>query len=375
MKSAQLRACATSTLFVCLAATVTRAQGAPPPTVQTSVRVQDVSMEAYQQHLLSLESLLAVCEKVREAKSCDPALIGADDRVSIKVGSKAQPRVIRYGWLRALFQKAETKDQPAQKVEQGKAAPNPATGIAQDEQPTSELLKDAKARLEEDLAQSRAPIGAPPDHAGERAVMRQVLAGKEFRNLQEQTVKDSVLEKFARWLNHLFASVGFLKARSAWVGRVLVWGFMLGVCIALVYSLIRLERRWRVRLTGDGDPLPAPGAASARDWQLWLEDARRAAAAGEWREAIHFLYWAAISRLESRRLWPADRARTPREYLALVAQEDPRRVGLMQLTSTFERFWYGGRAAAESDYAAAESVATGLISGGTSSANSEGGVR
>jgi hypothetical protein len=70
---------------------------------------------------------------------------------------------------------------------------------------------------------------------------------------------------------------------------------------------------------------PCPGAASAREWQLWLEDARKAAAAGQWREAIHFVYWAAISRLESRRLWPADRARTPREYLALVAPEDPRR--------------------------------------------------
>src|ERR1035441_9342535 len=77
------------------------------------------------------------------------------------------------------------------------------------------------------------------------------------------------------------------------------------------------------RLVPESDG-PAVGAASARDWQLWLADARRAAAAGQWREAIHFVYWAAISRLESKRLWPADRARTPREYLSLVAAEDPR---------------------------------------------------
>lgn len=151
-----------------------------------------------------------------------------------------------------------------------------------------------------------------------------------------------------------------------------MWGFILGVCIALAYSLLRLERRWRVRLTPDGDAVPAPGAASARDWQLWLADARRAAAEGAWREAIHFLYWAAISRLESRRLWPADRARTPREYLALVAQEDPRKPGLSRLTGTFERFWYGGRAASESDYKDAESLATTLIVGG---ASGEGGTR
>jgi len=52
----------------------------------------------------------------------------------------------------------------------------------------------------------------------------------------------------------------------------------------------------------------------------------------------------------------------------------------MQLTSTFERFWYGGRAAAERDYKTAESIATGLIGGGSSvsganPAGSEGGGR
>jgi hypothetical protein len=94
---------------------------------------------------------------------------------------------------------------------------------------------------------------------------------------------------------------------------------------------------------------------------LWLEDARKAAAASQWREAIHFVYWAAISRLEARRLWPADRARTPREYLALVAAADPRRAGLAALTGSFERVWYGGRAADESDYRNAEQLARALI--------------
>jgi len=328
-------------------------------------------MEGYQQHLGRLESALETCSQGRDAKSCDPALIGNDDRISLSAGTGAERRVVRYDWLRALFLKAATKEESGDK---GKGDAKPRANV-QPEPSTAQLLKDAKTRLEKELEQAHAPRVTATDHAKERAIMHEVLAGKEFRNLQEQTVQDSVMEKFARWLNHLFASAGFLKTRAAWIGRLIVWGFILGVCVVLVYSLIRLERRWRVRLTPEDEQMPGPGAASARDWQLWLEDARRSAARGEWREAIHFLYWAAISRLESRRLWPADRARTPREYLALVAQEDPRRPGLSQLTSTFERFWYGGRAAAESDYAAAESVATGLISGGTSSANSEGGVR
>jgi hypothetical protein len=62
------------------------------------------------------------------------------------------------------------------------------------------------------------------------------------------------------------------------------------------------------------------------------------------------LYWAAISRLESRGLWPVDRARTPREYLDLIAATDPRRDDLTSLTRGFERIWYGYRFAAEPEY-------------------------
>jgi hypothetical protein len=223
-----------------------------------------------------------------------------------------------------------------------------------------------------------AAAGVPKDAADysrEREAMKQVLAGRDFRKLEAPTARDAFLEKLAVWLNGLLRSLGKLQTSAAWLGPVLVWGFILGVCVGLVWGLMQLERRWRIRLVPESDG-PAAGAASARDWQLWLADARRAAAAGLWREAIHFVYWAAISRLESRRLWPADRARTPREYLALVAPEDPRRAGLATLTGSFERVWYGGRTAAETDYRKAEELAAGLISGsGAGVVPSEGGAR
>jgi Domain of unknown function (DUF4129) len=296
--------------------------------------------------------------------------------VPILHNSHVEQRLVRYGWLRVLLSKAKDPDPPATKS----TKPGGPKVAAPDQSTISQLLKAAKARLESDLVESNTPTESSLDHTQQRAAMQQVLAGAEFRDLQHPSVRDSAFEKFGNWLNHLFESAANFKARSAWIGRALVWGFILGVCVALVYSLLRLESRWRIHLTPEGDR-SAPGAPSARDWQLWLEDARRAAASGLWREAIHFVYWAAISRLESRGLWPADRARTPREYLSLVAPEDPRKPGLSQLTSSFERFWYGGRSAAESDYKSAESLASTLISGGTSvgtsevSAASEGGVQ
>jgi hypothetical protein len=204
----------------------------------------------------------------------------------------------------------------------------------------------------------------------ERETLAQVLAGRDFRDLQQPTVRDSMLEKVGGWLNRLLERVTRLRAHSAWIGRLVVWAFILGVSVALVWALLQLERKWRVRLVPEGR-VPAPNAPSARSWQLWFEDARRAAASGMWREAIHLVYWAAIARLESRRLWPADRARTPREYLALIAPEDPRRAGLAVLTGSFERTWYGGRIAAESDYRHAEAIASSLIEGGAGVVSNE----
>lgn len=377
--SAQTRTRTWIIFLLALAAIPVGAQTSPQTPSQANGRWRDVSIDDYRQHLVALSALVDACAKARNVKGCDPTLIGQDDRVPIVLGSQTERRLVRYGWLRVLFSKAEEPDEKnAPAVKPSMAGTKAAS--TQDQPTTSDFLTDAKVRLENDLAQSHEPESPVPDYASERTAMQRVLAGPEFRNLKQQSVADSVWEKFGNWLNRLLDSAANLKAHSAWVGRTIVWGFILAVCIVLVYSLVRLERRWRVKLTPNLDQL-APGAASARDWQLWLEDARRAAASGLWREAIHFVYWAAISRLESRRLWPADRARTPREYLALVAPEDPRRPGLSQLTHSFERFWYGGRPAVESDYKNAENLASTLMSGGSQTSSgtlspaSDGGVR
>jgi Domain of unknown function (DUF4129) len=344
-----------------------RADAGGNPTPRPAGRWQDASLDDYRKHLISLQSLTQSCAKARDLKTCDPILVGPDDRVPLDASRSAERRIVRYGWLRILFSHAEEPDK-AQQAPDSRAPVIPTKEAVRPAPPTtSQLLVDAQARLAEDLAQANGSAAAPPSHTRQRETMKQVLAGREFRNLHQASESDAILEKLGNWLNKFFANVDKLRTRSAWVGRVLVWGFFLAIAIGLAWALMQMERRWRVRLIPQTYS-PAPEAASARDWQLWLADARNAAAAGLWREAIHFVYWASISRLESRRLWPADRARTPREYLALVAPEDPRQPGLASLTGSFERTWYGGREAGEGDYRAAETLASGLISGSGSSA-------
>ena len=328
-----------------------------------SATTHDATLDEYRQHLQSLAPIVDACAKARDTKTCDPALVGSDDRIPLSEGAQAERRLIRYDWLRVLLQKAQEKDKPAAKPDDIAEAIPGMSATRPPKPATSELLKDADVRLQHDLEQAGGPPAAPPAHASERAALNKVLANREFRNLAEPSAQDTILEKIGNSIIRFFNRVASFSSRSRWIGRLVEWGFFAAVCVGLVWGLIQLERRWRIRLvpTQDG---PAPGAASARDWQLWLEDARRAASQGHWREAVHFVYWASISRLESKRLWPADRARTPREYLALVADQDPRKAGLSTLTGSFERIWYGGRAAGESDYQSAEQLAQSLISSG-----------
>jgi hypothetical protein len=354
-------------LAACLALPPARAQFKPNPTPLPSSKPNQASLDDFQVHLRSLSAIVEACANTRDAKSCDPAAVGPDDEVPLSPAPNAARRLVRYGWLRVLLAKAQEKDAPPPKAE---TKPTTETSQAwENVRPitpsTTQLLKDAETRLTHDLAQANTAAAPQPDHNQERAVMNQVLSGHEYRNVTTTAPKDSAMEKVGNWLNNVVEGIRKASAHAPWLGGALIWGFILAVCIGLVWGLLQLERRWRVRLV-PADLSPAPGAASAIHWQLWLEDARRAAAAGQWREAIHFLYWAAISRLESKRLWPADRARTPREYLALVATDDPRQPGLASLTGSFERVWYGGRNAAESDYHRAEQIATALISGATS---------
>lgn len=326
---------------------------------------QDVSLDDYRKHLEALAALVPLCARGRNKTSCDPMRVGMDDRVRLASGKNQAPRLIRYGWLRMLLLRAQEPD--SAKQAQGTALPMwPKNSTLPAPETTSQLLADAQQRLAFDLAQAQKPPGSPPAaspaHPNASKIMRQVLAEREFHKLRGSSLLDRVREKLLKWINDLFAGMSRLTAGASWLGRALVWGFLLAIAIGIAWFLLRMERRWRVRLIPDVDG-HAPGAASARDWQLWLEDASKVAAQGQWREAIHFLYWAAISRLESKRLWPADRARTPREYLALVAPGDPRQPNLAALTGSFERTWYGGRSASEAEYQSADELAHALIEG------------
>jgi hypothetical protein len=116
--------------------------------------------------------------------------------------------------------------------------------------------------------------------------------------------------------------------------------------VALALVVLALVTYRFIRRTGDADISLSPRAAVFhKDWPRWLADAHDAAAHAQWREAVHFTYWCAVAFLEARGAWRPDRARTPREYLRLLASSSPDRDQFGALTRDFERIWYGAAAA------------------------------
>ena len=367
-------------LFLSISLWPLRAAAAETPPAAANT----VSLAEYRARLQSLDQLIVTCQRAMNPANCQSDQVGPDLKLALPSGT----RQVRFAWLRELLE-SSGKDQAAKdKAAKDKAAkaqhpkadnqPAPARHQPEFHRPTLvRQLEDAHQRLavEEGFAAefagestrqsaAQAPgkpaAGSSASSSPQRQALARILAAKEYNAaVVRPSLMHRLLETVGNWIDRFIAKLQQAGFRSRWVGLAAEIAFGVLICVALAWFLIRLERQGRfsaARLR----PEPASGAASARDWQLWLEDARKAAAQGAWRDGIHFLYWASISRLESGGLWPADRARTPREYLALLSGKNAQRADLAALTRSFERTWYAGRPAAEADFHQAEQVAAQL---------------
>jgi hypothetical protein len=322
---------------------------------------RDVSLAEYAQHLQDLDGLASSCQAQRALKTsapanddaCDPKRVGPDDRVHGAVTGEAEPRQVRFDWLRSLLARAGKAGGAAPQTVIGKLPPTETAPPTVDA-----LLGEAHRRLQDEARQAAEPASTGPTYSAERQTLNSILAQKAYKGVSEMTTRERFLEWLANALDKILASLVRFGTRSPWIVWTLRILLVLGIGAGLVWALVRIERGARVKLIPD--VMPSPGASSAREWQVWLKDAQTMAAEKRWREAIHFLYWASIARLESRCLWPADRTHTPREYLRLLPGADPRKPSLTALTRSFERTWYGGRAAAPADFNRALELASEL---------------
>lgn len=278
------------------------------------------------------------------ANRCNSESVGPDELVSGLVA----PRLVEYGWLRAILAEA--------------AAISDKTDGRNDKNAINKVDLDlyaAAQRLRSDLAASvsldssdgviDAEENGKDVPASAPATLKTILARSEFHHVTTPSLFDRAMQRVFEWLDRKLQAVGSLGAPSKAFVRLIVFGSVLVGLTLLAWWEVRTLRRKHVK-TDAPSIEPNPQAASATGWRERMKQAQALAAVGEWRQAVHHTYWAAISRLEARGNWPADRSRTPREYLLLLPAEHSQRADLLTLTRSFERVWYGRVDARQQDF-------------------------
>ena len=180
----------------------------------------------------------------------------------------------------------------------------------------------------------------PADTKVAHQKLNAILAQSEFQQVHGATWWDRLKYRLGMWIYRTLSKM-FGSSSAPTVGRFFVWSLVGIAVLALAYFIFRTIRQ-NARLESImPDVLPV----SAKQWRLWLNEAREAAAKGLWRDAVHLAYWGGISFLEESGMWRPDQARTPREYLRLLPADSQHRATLNDLTRRLEVTWYGNEIA------------------------------
>jgi hypothetical protein len=294
------------------------------------------SLDGYRAHLAKLRVLVQSCEA--KAQACDANAVGNDEEVQLQglgVGANVNSFEARYGWLRDTLKSAQN-----------------AGNKNRDEE-----LRKAEARLDDALREASGEVSAPADLAQAQQRANAILGHPEFATAQEDSIWERMWAHIFRWLDKVLGSLAGFGERSPWIGPAMEWGLIGLALVSLLVWAMRVLQRQRLAVRVEEARQIEPWEEAARNWRALADEQ---ASRGEWREAVHCLYWASIAMLEGRKLWVANRSRTPREYVRLLEVGSTRWKLLRQQTQGFERVWYGLNNAAQQDYEHALALHEGL---------------
>ncbi len=305
----------------------------------------EISRAAFQAQVARLQGVVAACEAAPAA--CNGDSVGND----VAVGDTAHGGFEEHWqWLRTTLNKAKT-----------------AKGSER-----ATMLRDAREHLTEIAAETDATPDAQQAKAflRARAQANAVLSRPEFQRGGGPTWWDRAKAWFVAWIERLFLGVAQVGAAAPWLGTLLEWLFFIAAAAGLLFLLLRNISRQRLRVSLGDAALQRGGRE--RDADDWVARASQHAAAQEWRDAVHCIYWAAIVLLETQRAWRHDPARTPREYVRLLKPASPQQRSLRRLTQIFEGVWYGLRDADAALYSDARSLYDGLAADRTEPSSARG---
>ncbi len=209
------------------------------------------------------------------------------------------------------------------------------------------ILSDLSIRLK--AMQAEAGLYDQPSRADDatRKRLDQILSAREFNRASGPSALEVLKQRIGAWLLKQLRKINPKIPDLQNAGQIFVW-VMIGLAAAV--AGIWLYRISRQNLAGGRREILA-FLPSSRSWHEWLAQARTEAAQGRWRDAIHFGFWAAVSRLESEGVWTPDKARTPREYLNAIPGSNLSKEPFSAITRKFEASWYGDRPTTAADFA------------------------
>lgn len=298
----------TSKVGLCLAAIVVMTQ---------TTMAADLSLSEYRQHLRDLSSKVEPLKDHPE--QLNQTVADLPDHVAVTSGSSTYS--LNYDWLKhdlKDFQQANAKRQ--------------ATII--------DNIRQHFQLLEEECAAFENAPGGPDD----RARLHEILSRREFRRVHGPTAGEIFLQKILRWIDRLLNPTGGKGVSPIKVAIYVIVG------VAVIMLVIWTKRRFDFPRQQALPREIVPFAPSARGWRTWLAEARQYAQQQDWRNSVHFAYWAAVSFLEEHGAWKPDRARTPREYLEFLTPINSAYPTMAALTRRFEVIWYGHQDAHEKDF-------------------------
>lgn len=279
---------------------------------------------AFASQLVTAGRLVAACHA--NASACSPEAVPAD--VDVQDGGTAFH--VSWQWLRE------------------------AIGAAKQASPVDreKLLRSTQQHLAEMQAELGQPEStAPAQFLRVRAAANAALAGNEFQAEEGPTWLQRQWARVQDGLLRFFTGVDRLGRQAPWLAPLVEWGCFLLAAGGLLWFVRQSLARQALRITlGEGAARAHRNGGASADWARLAEEC---AAAHDWREAVHCLYWAAIALLEGRRAWRPNAARTPREYLALLRAGSATQAALRDLTRAFEQVWYGQQAGEEAQFQAA----------------------
>ena len=222
------------------------------------------TLDAHMARLLQLRGIVERC--TRDSALCTPDAVGPDERFNLRNGSPTQ---VHYKWLR-LTLKAMSTEKPEDRR---------ATATA------------ALAKLSGDTDGIAGDVTI--DAARANSAAAEVLSQVEFAKSKPSWFEKQ-WDRFLRWLNRHTNIPTPTHGTSRWL-RFLAEAFLFGLpMLLLILWLLRQAREDRLRPEST-----AKEAATKRKEgdPSWVEIAQRCARRGEWREAVHALYWQTVTTL------------------------------------------------------------------------------